>query len=382
MITKLLHYAWRGIMRNKARSLLTILGIAAAMFLFTFIEGLQNGVTQATESSATQNMLVVYQRGRFCPATSSLPQRYATQIEKMPEVASVLPVKIFVNNCRASIDSITFKGIPEDALTDGRRTFDIIDGSAEDFNTHSDAAFVGRRLAAHRNLKPNSRFKVGNVDVRVSGIFTSDLPGEDNLAYTRLEFLQRAPGVDSLGRVTQFEVALKSADDAPVVARQIDDLFRADELPTDTKSHKAHIAAATGDLLNLIKFTRYLGLLCVLVVLALTANTIYVMVQDRVREHAVLQTLGFRSHQLLFLVMAESLLLSLLGGLLGTGLAAAALQYGNLGLGAEGVQISFLLSPVVILAGLAASAATGFLAGLLPAAQASFAPIVDSLRKV
>src|SRR5690606_32091872 len=145
--------------------------------------------------------------------------------------------------------------------------FDIIDGSAEDFNTHSDAAFVGRRLAARRNLKPGSRFKVGNVDVRVSGIFTSDLPGEDNLAYTRLEFLQRAPGVDSLGRVTQFEVALKSADDAPVVARQIDDLFRADELPTDTKSHKAHIAAATGDLLNLIKFTRYLGLLCVLVVL-------------------------------------------------------------------------------------------------------------------
>jgi putative ABC transport system permease protein len=382
MIFKLLTYAWRGIMRNKGRSMLTVIGIAAAMFLFTFIEGLQNGVTAATESSATQNMLVVYQRGRFCPATSSLPERYQDVIARMPEVQSVLPVKIFVNNCRASLDSITFKGVPEKAMTDGRLRLDIEEGSIQDFNTHTDGALVGKRLASRRNLKPGGRFKVGDVDVRVSGIFSSDVPGEDNLAYSHLEFLQRARGVDSLGRVTQFEVALKSADTGPAVAKKIDANFKVDEVPTDTKTHKAHIAAATGDLLNLIKFTRWLGLLCVLVVLALTANTIYVMVQDRVREHAVLQTLGFRGRQLLFLVLAESLLLSVLGGALGTGIATAVLRYGNLGIGAEGVQVSFLLSPIVIVAGLAASAVTGFLAGILPAIQAAFAPIVDSLRKV
>lgn len=382
MILKLIHYAWRGIRRNMGRSILTILGIAAAMFLFTFIEGLQNGVTEATENSATQNMLVVYQRGRFCPATSSLPERYADQIAKLPEVESVLPVKIFVNNCRASIDSITFKGIPEEAVKDGRRPLDILDGSLDDFNKHTDGALVGKRLASRRNLKVGDRFKVGDVDVRVSGIFTSDVPGEDNLAYSRLTFLQRARGVDSLGHVTQFEVAVKSADAGPAVAKEIDQIFKSDEVPTDTKTHKAHIAAATGDLLNLIKFTRYLGLLCVLVVLALTANTIYVMVQDRVREHAVLQTLGFRSRQLLFLVLSESLLLSLAGGVLGTAIATAVLTYGNLGLGAEGVQVSFLLSPIVVVLGLAASMATGFLAGLLPAIQAAYAPIVNSLRKV
>lgn len=381
MITKLIHYAWRSIMRHKARSGLTVLGIAAAIFLFSFIEGLQNGVKAATEDSATQNMLIVYQKSRFCPATSSMPERYASIIEKMPEVESVLPVKIFVNNCRASLDSITFKGVPAHAVTDGRRPLEVVEGSTEDFIKRTDGALVGKRLASRRNLKVGDRFKVSDVDVQVSGIFTSDVPGEDNLAYSHLEFLQRAGSVDSLGHVTQFEVALKSTDEIVNVSKKIDAEFKVDEIQTDTKTHKAHIAAATGDLLNLIRFTRWLGLLCVLVVLALTANTIYVMVQDRVKEHAVLQTLGFRGGQLFFLVVTESLMLSVLGGALGTGIAAAVLKYGNLGLGSEGVQVNFLLSPIVVALGMLASSVTGLLAGLLPAMQAAYAPIVDSLRK-
>ncbi len=382
MITKLLHYAWRSLSRQKMRSGLTVLGIAAAMFLFTFIEGLQNGVKAATESAATNNLLIVYQKSRFCPATSSLPERYGVTIAKMPEVKSVLPVKIYVNNCGASLDSVTFKGVPTEKLIDGTETITLVEGSLEEYKKHSDAALVGNRLAGRRGLDVGERFKIGGIDVRVAGIFESDVPGEDSIAYSHLEFLQRAKGVDSLGRVTQFEVALKSADDVPAVAQKIDAMMKVDEVPTDTKSHKAHLASATGELLNLIRFTRWLGLLCVAVVLALTANTVYVMVQDRVREHAVLQTLGFVGRELFFLVVVESLLLALMGGVLGTAAATIVLEYGNLGLGAEGVQISFLLTPIVIIIGLAVSALTGILAGLIPAIQAAVAPIVDSLRKV
>jgi len=382
MLIKLIHYAWRSISRNWLRSGLTVLGIAAAMFLFTFIEGLQNGVRAATESAATKNVLIVYQKSRFCPATSSLPQRYRSLIKKIPGVESVLPVKIFVNNCKASLDSVTFKGVPTEDLLKTGEPLTLSSGSIDSYSKVNDGALVGSRLAARRGLDVGERFKVGEVDVRIAGIFESDVPGEDNLAFSHLDYLQRSKGVDSLGRVTQFEVAVSSTADPAKIAEQIDALTKIDEVPTDTKSHKAHLASATGDLLNLIKFTRWLGMLCVAVVLALTANTVYVMVQDRVKEHAVLQTLGFVGSELFFVVIVESLLLSLLGGALGTGIAALALQYGNLGIGAEGVQISFLLTPVVIVVGMVVSAITGLLAGLIPAIQASAAPIVESLRKV
>jgi putative ABC transport system permease protein len=382
MISKLLQYVWRSIGRQKTRSALTVLGIATAMFLFCFIEGLQKGVSEATESSATANQLIVYQQSRFCPATSKLPERYAGTIAKLPGVVSVLPIKIYVNNCRASLDSVTFRGVPPDSVTDGRSPVTMVSGSIADFKKRRDGALVGSRLASRRNLKVGDRYQIGNVAVGVSGIFTSTIPGDDNMAYVNLEYLQRAAGVDSLGHVTEFNVTVNDPKKAETLSREIDDLFKSDEVPTTTKTHKAFITSATGDLLGLVRFTRWLGFLCVGVVLSLTANTVYVMVQDRIKEHAVLQTLGFTGIHLFFMVLVESTLLSLMGGILGTGVAALALHFGHLGLGAEGVQIAFVLAPVVIVIGLLVSTVTGILAGIVPAIQAACNPIVDSLRRV
>lgn len=382
MIFKLFQYVGRGVLRHRLRSALTLAGVASAMFLFCFIEGLQSGVRQATESSATDNLLIVYQRNRFCPAASSLPERYADHIRRMPGVEAVLPTKVYVNNCRASLDSVTFRGVPPEVFASGEKQVRLASGSFEQFGKRSDAALVGRQLAERRSLKLNDRFSIGGLSVLVVGTFESDIPGEGNVAYAPLEFIQRARGADSLGHVTQFEVRVKDAAQATAVARMIDEQFAADEAPTTTKPHKAYVAAATGDLLGLIRFTRGLGLLCVLVVLALTANTVYVMVQDRVKEHAVLQTLGFTPFLLFLMVIAEGFVLAMGGGIIGTGLAAAALGMGGLNLGAEGVNVSFLLTPAVVAAGLAASCVTGLLAALLPALQASTAPIADSLRRV
>jgi putative ABC transport system permease protein len=375
-------YVWKTVARHRMRSTLTVGGIATAMFLFVFIEGLQTGVRQATESSATGNKLIVYQKNRFCPAASSLPERYAAEIAKVPGVTSVLPVKLYVNNCRAALDSVTFRGVPPERITGGDQSIHLIAGSIDAFTQRRDAAIIGRRLAERRSLAPGKQFQVGAVSVQVAGIFESDVPGEDNLAYTQLEFLQRARGNETLGRVTQFDVTVGDASRLDAIAAGIDDIFRTDEVQTSTKSHKAFVSAATGDLLNIVRFTRYLGFVCILVVLGLTANTVYVLVQDRVKEHAVLQTIGFRGSHLFSMVIGESLLLSLLGGFIGTAAAAAMLWYGNLGMGAEGVEVSFVLAPGVVIIGLVASMLTGILAGTVPAIQAATAPIVDSLRRV
>lgn len=381
MIAKLAGYVWKSVARHRTRSALTVLGIATAMFLFCFIEGLQSGVREATESEATRNVLIVYQKSRFCPSTSNIPERYASVITRIPGVRSVLPVKIYVNNCRASLDSVTFRGVPPAQIASAERNLAIVSGSREEFVKRTDGALIGRVLAERRQLKPGDRFQIGNVGVGVSAIFASSVPGEESVAYTHLDFLQRARGANSTGRVTQFEVAIDDRNRADQIAAAIDDSFRSEEVQTTTKSHKTFVRSATGDLLGLIRFTRSLGLLCILVVIALTGNTIYMMVQDRVKEHAVLQTLGFPGSYLFFIVVAESLLLSLGGGLLGTVIASLLLRFAHLGLGAEGAQIAFLLRPEVVSFGLLISAATGIVAGVMPAAQAATAPIVDSLRR-
>jgi len=78
--------------------------------------------------------------------------------------------------------------------------------------------------------------------------------------------------------------------------------------------------------------------------------------------------------------VAESLLMSLAGGVFGVGLALVILQYSNLSLGTEGILIAFLPSVSLALTGLAVAALVGLLAGLVPAWQAARAEIVPALR--
>src|SRR3954463_4474373 len=102
------------VVRHRTRTLLTLAGVATAMFLFTAVQAMQAGVREATQTTAKDTTLVVYRQNRFCPATSRLPEYYGDRIAKVPHVLSVVPMKIVVNNCRTSLDVVTFRGVPED----------------------------------------------------------------------------------------------------------------------------------------------------------------------------------------------------------------------------------------------------------------------------
>ncbi|MEY4244838.1 MAG: hypothetical protein RLZZ245_2423, partial [Verrucomicrobiota bacterium] len=80
----LLRLSWVQLSRHRVRSLLTVLGVASGMFLFTAVETLQRSLAKATEAGAADTTLVVYRQNRFCPAASRLPEHYAAEIRRMP----------------------------------------------------------------------------------------------------------------------------------------------------------------------------------------------------------------------------------------------------------------------------------------------------------
>ena len=94
------------ITRHRARTLLTLGGIATAMFLFCAVQAMRTGVAATTQETASETNLVVYRENRFCPFTSELPQDYTRTIASIPGVKSVAPMRIVVNNCRASLDVV------------------------------------------------------------------------------------------------------------------------------------------------------------------------------------------------------------------------------------------------------------------------------------
>jgi putative ABC transport system permease protein len=378
---RFLPYVLKNLWRHRTRTALTVSGAAVALFVFCFVGAVQEGLAQLTRGRQAERTLIVFQANRFCPSTSRLPQDYERVVGKIPGVRDVVPIQVFMNNCRASLDLVVFNGLPPDKLRTVR-DLRLTSGDWGEFERRRDAALVGRAVARRRNLGVGQRFSIGELTVTVAGVYEADQATEENFLYTHLDFLQRTPGLHAVGTVTQLEVRLADGADAEAVAKAIDDRFRGGPVATDTRPKGVFQAGAVGDLAELIGLANYLGYACVGLVLALVATTTVMAVQDRIREHAVLQTLGFTGTRVFGLILTESVLVSLAGGALGVGLALAALAWGGLAVGTEGVTIAFVPSPRLALVGGGVALFVGVVAGLAPAWQAARAEIVSSLRAV
>ncbi len=375
-------YVWRQLARHRVRSGLTLVGIAIAMFLFTAVQAMQRGVTIATETTAKDTTLVVYRKDRFCPATSVLPQDYLSRIERIEGVVSAIPMKIVVSNCRTSLDVVTFRGVPkDDFLEQNGSKIEVVAGSIEEWKRRTDASLLGETLATRRGLEPGMRFDAAGITTYVAGIIRSDDPQDQNVAYTSLEFVQLA-GRDQLGIVTQFNVKVADASLLGPVAERIDGLFRTAQEPTATFSEKAFVGRIADDIIELVGFARWLGVGCLVAVLALIGNSIVLSVQSRVAEHAVLQTLGYSGRLVAALIVAEGVLLSLAGGLLGAAGAIAVAAWGSFALSVEGQSIPISADAGLLVTGLAVCAGLGVLAGLFPAWRASRQEIAACFRTV
>ncbi len=370
------------IVRNRTRTFLTVAGVATAMFLFIAVQAMHRGVMITTQQNAEDNLLIVYRQDRYCPFTSQLPQYYQQRITEIPGVVSVIPMRIIVNNCRTSLDVVTFRGVPDDDfLKHMAPTMDVIDGSIAEWERRSDAAIVGETLARRRGFKAGDSFDAAGVRVYVAGIVRSDEPQDQNVAYVKLDFLQQT--VDrKLGTVTQFNVRVDDPKRMNEIAAAIDEMFATSEFPTATRSDKAFMAQAADEMIELVSFARYVGWASLAAVLALVGNAIVLSVQERIKEHAILQTLGFRGGLVGRLVVTEGLMLGLLGGAVGTVAAVLVVEWGQFSLSMDGLSIPIEVSSQLVIAGLLISMTLGVIGGLIPGWQASRRPIAGCFRAV
>ena len=377
---KFFPYILKTLWRHRSRTTITVSGSAVALFVFCFVGAVQQGMNDLERRQEAKQALIIFQANKFCPATSHLPQDYEAKIARLDGVREVVPIQVFTNNCRASLDVIVFYGLPPQKLRAARGDFELVSGNWADFERRNDAAVVGRAVASRRNLHIGDKFSIGELTVQVAGIFVSNDPAEENYIYSHLDFLQRRNKEDQVGTVTQHEVLLKPGIDPTMKSDEIDKLFRGGPVETDTRPKGVFQAKSLGDLTQLIGLAHYLGYACVGLVLALVATTTLMSIQDRIQEHAILQTLGFTGARIFQLVVGESTMLSVAGGILGVGAAMLVLQLSHLSVGAQAVTIAFRPSGSLAVTGLIVSAIVGILAGLAPGWHAARTQIVPALR--
>ena len=147
-----------------------------------------------------------------------------------------------------------------------------------------------------------------------------------------------------------------------------------------TQPEKAFFTQTARELIDLIGFTRWIGYGAIVAVLGLIGNAVLLVVRGRVRENAILQTIGFPGTAIAFVVLAEGALLGLGGSALGVGGATTFLRWRGLTFGNEGQTLALIPDADVVLNGLLVALVLGMLAALVPAWIAMRRPIVESLR--
>ncbi|MCH2134460.1 MAG: ABC transporter permease [Phycisphaerales bacterium] len=372
------------ITRSPVRSGLTITGIAVAMYLFVMVEAMRDGVREATEVQAGDATLVVYRENRFCPFSSRLPQFYGERIDRIDGVRDVVPMQILVSNCRASLDVVTFRGVPRDDLEAALdRDSLIVKGTSDAWRSRGDGALVGESLAARRGIDVGDRFSAAGITVFVAGILQSDHPQDRNAAWVHLPFLQEAARRGGTGSiVTQFNVTVNDPKELEDVARRIDTAFAHDEHPTATRPEKAFVGQAAKDIVQLVDFAGILAWGALAAVFTLVANAIVLAMRDRVRDHAVLQTLGYTGGLIGWMVLIEGTLLGLVGGIVGALAAWLTVTLGNFSLTMEGLNIEVATGWIAPVLGIVAAILLGLLAGIVPAARLARRDIAASFRAV
>ncbi len=372
------------IKRSPIRTSLTLGGIAVAMFLFIMVESMRTGVKAATEITANDTTLVVYRENRYCPFSSRLPQYYEDRIEQIDGVVSVVPIKVHVSNCGASLDVVTFRGVPRESIQHAMAKDGIIvDGSIEAWKRRGDAAIVGSALAKRRGIKVGDRFSAAGIEVFVAGIQETEQSQDKNVALVQLPFLQEAARKGGTGTiVTQFNVQVDNPNELDSIASSIDETFAHDEHPTSTFPEKAFVGRAARDIVQLSEVAGLLAWGALAAVFALVANAVALAMRDRVRDHAVLQTLGYTGWLIGWMVLLEGVFIALAGGIIGGVAAFVAVQLGQFTMTMEGVNIEIASDPTAAIVGVALALALGMFAAMIPALRLARTDIASCFRAV
>ena len=380
---KYLHLVWAGLFRKKARTVLTLLSVIVAFLLFGLLQAV-NEAFQAGADQARADRLITNSRYSII---EMLPISYLQQIESVPGVKEVSFASWFGGSYQdRPAQFAVFPVEPERYL---RTAPEIVldDAARERWEATRDGAVVGRSLAERYGWQVGDRVTLvadiwpqrdgsNEWNFEISGIYTSPESEQSEGAFLfQWEFFDEARQY-ARGTVGWFILQVDDPDQAEDVAQAVDALFANSSNETKTQTEKAFaqgFARQFGDIGLIV--TAILGAVF-FTILVLTGNTMAQAVRERIPELAILKTLGFSDRAVLGLVVAEALVLVLLGGLVGLGLAAAAL--GSLsamlaGFGIHGISLSVVGTGVLLMIVLS------LLVGLPPAWRAMRLRVVDAL---
>jgi putative ABC transport system permease protein len=386
---KLLKIVLKNLFRHRLRTALTMLGIATAVMAFGLIRTIVGAWNAGVAASAANRMIAHHSVSFIFP----VPLPYRQQIARVPGVAAVSWANWFGG---AYGDPNDFKNFWPRLAVDPATFFDLYPefqvppDQLATFQKERNACLIGRKLAQQHGFKIGDVITMegdifpGRWDWVVRGIYTGrDQTVDETQMFFQWNYLYEQVRAREAGRPVEvgwYILRVEPPDAMPRVAAAIDEQFVNSRAPTKTESEKAFQQSFVAMSSAIITSLQVISVVIVGIILLVLANTIVMAVRERTREYAVLKTLGFSARHLVGLILGESLLIAVCGGLLG--LALTFPMVAGFGKALPTFFPIINVAPETIALALGAAVIAGLVAALFPATRVVRTPIVVGLRTV
>ena len=371
--------------RKKLRLILTIGSFAVALFLFAFLAVVRGAFTRGADIEGANRLVTINRVSIIQP----LPLAYRDKIQRIPGVESVTH-----NNWFGGVYQDEKNFFPQFVIDveNQRKVIPelvVPDDQWQNFVKDRQGAIAGAKTAQRFGWKIGDRIPIkatiyggnGTWEFNLDGIYHSTHKGGDESQFWfQWDYFQEKVPDRFKGNVGWYVVKLDNPDHAVSVAKAIDDMAANSSFETKTETESEFAASWVKQFGNIQFLIITIGSVVFFTLLLVTGNTMAISVRERVGELAVLKAIGFSDRWVLFFVLAESLTIALVGGLLGLGLALVAVP--AIGAALNGLLPTLILSPAVLSLGLGIALFVGVISGILPGIGAMRLRVVNALRRV
>jgi putative ABC transport system permease protein len=384
---KFIHLVWSNLTRKKLRTSLTLLSIVVAFLLFGVLSAIQQALVGGVELAGADRLIV----RQKVSLINLLPVSYEARMNRIPGVDFAThqtwfggiyqdPKNFFMQN---PVDPENFlKMHPEIILPPEQ---------LKDWLATRTGAIVGRRTANRFHWKIGDKVPIQSTiwpnadgsrkwEFDIVGIFDGKEKGTDTTPlFFRYDYFDEGRGTWGKGQVGWYTIRIKDPTQAADVARRVDAEFENSPAETKTEPEGAFVQGFASQIGNIVFIVAAIMGAVFFTILLVTGNTMAQAIRERTGELGVLKAIGFTNGRIVALVLAESCLLTVLGGTIGLGLAWLMISRGD---PTSGLLPMFYLPMRALLVGFGISLALGFVTGIFPALQAMRLRVADALRRM
>ncbi len=378
-MTKYLTLIFKNLLRSKRRTVLTVLSIAVSLFIFSVLVSLPTFANQVLADTASSVRIACRTKmGIDYP----LPEAYKVKVATTPHVVTVVPdvfyggiyheasdqfpsIAMEPENIDVMFPDWGFSGVDE--FKKVKTACLVAQGTMRRFKLH-----VGQQIELRGTAYPF------NVTLKIVGTIARG-PAPSFLIFRR-DYFEEAAGRP--GIVDNFWVRVDDSRFVPEVCAALDRQFANSSAETQSDSEEAFLGSILGRFRIFMKLAELLGLVVVIAIGLVAANTAAMSIRERRSEIAVMRSMGFPAGAVVALLVAESLAIALLGGGLGCGAAFGLLKVFAFNADALGPFVALRIPPFVLAETLVVAVLIGLLSAYVPARAAAKRTIIEALRLV